>query len=852
MPYDHISLEKKWQKYWSDNQTYKTENPPFDTPKPKKYILDMFPYPSGAGLHVGHPKGYTATDIMSRYYHALGYNVLHPMGFDAFGLPAENYAVKTGTHPRITTEANIATFTEQLKNLGFSYDWDRVVDTTDPKYYQWTQWIFLELFKKWLAYEAEMPVNWCPALKAVLANEEVVDGKSEIGGHPVEKKRLRQWVLRITEYADRLIEDLDGLDWPEGIKEMQRNWIGKSEGCEFEMRKSDAPSKSICVYTTRIDTVYGMTYAVLAPDHPKVWEFITDEYRTICDRYIAEAKWKSDQDRTNEWKEKTGVWTGSYVVNPYNGESVPLWIADYVLGSYGTGAVMAVPAHDERDWEFAKKYVLPIKNVVINRWLPDWTPILTEGDKPFINDWMVIETWIEWTFLMSPEARQAFAEKAEKEWFGVKKVNYKLRDWLFSRQRYWGEPIPLIHISHDDYGNLPTEKGSGAYIETRSDAEYLMIDGVEYSQIYDGLTGKLVIDSSLPLLLPEVERYEPSGDGQSPLATVPSFVNIRLASNLIWKRETNTMPQWWGSCWYYLRYMDTKNPDALASREAMDYWSMVDEYVGGAEHAVLHLLYARFWHKVLYDIGVVPTPEPFQKLTNVGLILGPDGQKMSKSRGNVINPNVVVEEYGADTLRLYEMSMWAFTDPAPWNTDAIIGVRRFLDKAHISYMDKKNISKDDMKSMKLLHKTVKKVTEDISEYKFNTAISALQILLNDGVPTDEEFATEWKEKFSILLHPFAPHMAEELWAISGNNGSIYDQKWPSYDEWMLVDDEVTIAVQVNGKLRGTLTCFNGVAQEEVSALAHADENIEKWIVGKILVKEIFIPNKMLSIVVKDV
>jgi leucyl-tRNA synthetase len=1086
MPYDHISLEQKWQKFWDEHHIYQTQNPPFDTPRPKKYILDMFPYPSGAGLHVGHPKGYTATDIMSRFYHANGYNVLHPMGFDAFGLPAENYAIKTGTHPRLTTEANIATFTAQLKSLWFSYDWDRMVDTTDPEYYKWTQWIFLELFKRGLAYEQDLPINYCPSCKTGLANEEVLaDNTCDRCGTRVERRPIRQWVLKITEYADRLIEDLDELDWPEGIKEMQRNWIGKSEGCEFRMMKKverkpialilhgwedewnssvtrhwqnwmkgklqemgydvhmpelpgfDNPDietqltfleqykenitedsiiiwysmggllamnfveklwkkidQLICiapafswikeyainmpswdfakkdtqkawwdsldynyditkvrkntltmkvllssrdpwipleqakrhfslegidvqiinnawhflerdwyiifpellnlfdhvdVYTTRIDTVYGMTYAVLAPDHPQVQDFITDEYRTICDQYITEMKGKSDQDRTNEGKEKTGVFTGSYVINPYNGESVPLWIADYVLGSYGTGAVMAVPAHDERDFAFAKKYDLSIRKVILSRSeyidynelgsidfdVTSKSPYTLDGYFPYgiMEDFGVPPELIDAS--SSEEGaivRSAFIHYAESEWFGKKKINYKLRDWLFSRQRYWGEPIPLIHITNEDFGSLPRISDTSeatdvdrAYILDKSTTDKrcknctcgdvgcvkLIIWGKSFSRVYDGLTGKLIIDSRLPLTLPEVEKYEPSGDGQSPLATVPDWVNVRLADNLTGKRETNTMPQWGGSCWYYLRYMDNKNPYELASREAMEYWDMVDEYVGGAEHAVLHLLYARFWHKVLYDIGVVPTKEPFKKLTNVGLILGPDGQKMSKSRGNVINPNDIVSMYGADTLRLYEMSMGAFTDPAPWNTDAIVGVRRFLDRVYATFTEGKNLAKDEMKSMKLLHKTIKKVTEDIREYKFNTAISALMILLNEGLPTDPEFQKDWKEIFAILLHPFAPHMAEELWSILGNNGSIYDQKWPEYDEFMLIDDEVTIAVQVNGKLRGTLTCLNGVAQDEVSSLAHAHPDIAKWLEGKTLVKEIFIPNKMLSIVIKD-
>jgi leucyl-tRNA synthetase len=1044
MSYDHQPIEKKWQQFWRENQTFKTEN--WGT-KPKKYVLDMFPYPSGAGLHVGHPKGYTATDILSRFYHARGFNVLHPMGFDAFGLPAENYAIKTGTHPAITTAANIETFIEQLHALGFSYDWDRTVDTTDPEYYKWTQWIFLELFKRGLAYEQDLPINYCPSCKTGLANEEVLsDHTCDRCGTVVEKRKIRQWVLAITEYAERLLSDIDELDWSDGIKEMQRNWIGKSEGCEFEMRKSDDESKKIRVYTTRVDTVFGMTYAVLAPDHPDVNTYITDSYRTISEQYIADSRNKSDQDRTNEWKEKTGVFTGSFVINPYNGESVPLWIADYVLGSYGTWAVMAVPAHDERDFAFAKKYNLPIRQSVAKNfeytgvdaprkwvetlkrktidvilenenwefllqienhsngvhthfiwgWIEDgeneleavskeiieetgytdfeivWTVNLSyaksfwyrankEKNQECIgrvfyvklrsntqissevdegkhtlkwvvkNDVLSAITWVwhrdfwNWfntwerattddgvlvnsslfDWLTSVEARRVLTEKAEKEGFGHKKVNYKLRDWLFSRQRYWGEPIPLIHISNEDYEKLPRVNDISeainpkiAYIFDKKGTDKrcknctcedgctkLIIWGKTFSKVYDGINSKIIIDSALPLTLPQVEKYEPAGDGQSPLATVPDWVYVQLADNLTGNRETNTMPQWWGSCWYYLRYMDNKNPDALASKEALEYWGTVDEYVGGAEHAVLHLLYARFWHKVLYDLGIVPTKEPFQKLVNQGMILAyayerEDGwlvavdlveekegkyieistwkemkqvvAKMSKSLKNVVNPNDIVSEYGADTLRLYEMSMSGFTDTAPWNPDAIIGVRRFLDKAYSTIVEKKNFAKDDMKAMKLLHKTIKKVGEDIVEYKFNTAISALMILLNEWVPTDIEFAKEWKEKFTILLHPFAPHMAEELyqWTMS-EQWTVYEANWPEYDDFMLVDDEVIIAVQVNGKLRGTLTCLNWVAQEEVSSLAHETPDIAKWMEWKTLVKEIFIPNKMLSIVVKD-
>ncbi len=946
MPYDHKNLEAKWQKFWEENQTFTT---PSLSDKPKKFILDMFPYPSGTGLHVGHPKGYTATDIVGRYYHARGYNVLHPMGFDAFGLPAENYAIKTGTHPAVTTAKNIETFITQLKALGFGYDWNRMIDTTDPKYYQWTQWIFLELFKKGLAYEQNLPINYCPSCKTGLANEEVLsDNTCDRCGTLVERRAIRQWVLKITDYAERLIADLDEVDWSESVKEMQRNWIGKSEGCEFEMKKSDDENKKIAVYTTRVDTVFGMSYAVLAPDHPNVIDFITDAQKLDCLTYIEASKSKSDQDRTQDGKEKTGVFTGSYVINPFNGESVPLWIADYVLGHYGTGAVMAVPAHDERDFAFAKKYDLPITPTIYPENIAKKyreqadekffssltqeqadehireTQQLEDGffdNLPFTDDGFIgninyptkteedtkksQEIFAKIFLKSSHDARNIFAEMAEAENFGQKKTNYKLRDWLFSRQRYWGEPIPLIHLDHADLKKLPhitdiTEATDVnlAYILKRpaesgertegcvcgsGKIRELVIGGKVFSKIYDGLTTKIVMDSRLPLELPETDDFLPAGDGESPLAKLDDWVNIHLADNLSGKRETNTMPQWGGSCWYYLRFLDPENNDAIASPKILEYWQNVDEYVGGTEHAVLHLLYARFWHKVLYDIGVVPTKEPFQKLVNQGMVLAyayekkdgglvavdlveeKDGKyfiietgeevnrivaKMSKSLKNTANPLDISEEHGADTLRLYEMFIGDFRDSAPWNPDAIVGVRRFLDKIYSLYTDGKNIAKDEMKTMKLLHKTIKKVEENIVDYKFNTAISAMMELVNEGLPTDSEMQDEWKEKFAIILHPFAPHMAEELWEMLGKKTSIFEASWPEYDEFMLVDDEVTIAVQVNGKLRGTLTCFNGVAQEEVSILAHADPQIRRWLEGTTLVREIFIPNKMLSIVVK--
>lgn len=862
--YAPAEIEKKWQSRWLNEKTFAAANPPFNEPAPKKaYVLDMFPYPSGVGLHVGHPKGFVASDIFARYLKNKGFNVLHPMGWDAFGLPAENFAIKTGTHPKVTTAANIANYKRQLSMLGFAYDWDREIDTTDPEYYRWTQWIFLKLFERGLAFEQDLPINYCPSCKTGLANEEVnADNTCDRCGTLVERRKLRQWVLKITAYADRLLKDVDKLSWPEGIKEMQRNWIGKSEGVEFSMKKVGDESKSLAVYTTRVDTVYGMTYAVIAADHKDVGDWIADSERGACEAYVAASKSKSDVERT-ESKEKTGVYSGSKVINPFNGEEIPVYIGDYVLGSYGTGAVMAVPAHDERDFAFAKKMGLEIRQSV-----DVGTEFSDDAWKPeYANDGTVIAS-----DATSAEVRKSFAAKAESEGFGKTKVNYKLRDWLFSRQRYWGEPIPLVHLEIENVKKLPhiadisqATDANLAYILKREPQEgescegavchgkvrELVIGGKVFSKIYDGIYSKIVCDYRLPLELPEVEKYEPAGDGQSPLATVDSFVNVKLAENLMGKRETNTMPQWGGSCWYYLRYMDPKNSDALVSKEAAEYWGSVDQYVGGAEHAVLHLLYARFWHKFLFDIGVVPNDEPFAKLASPGLILGSDGNKMSKSKGNVVNPDDVCKQYGTDTFRVYEMSMSDFRDPAPWNTDAIVGSERFLEKAYAAFGDSAKSAADDMKAMKLLHKTVKKVGEDIGNFKFNTAVTAINILLNEGVPTDAEFRSEWKEKVAVLLHPFAPHLAEELWESLGNSTSVYLASWPEYDTFMLADDEVTIAVQVNGKLRGTLTMLNGVAQEEAASAARENPEISKWIDGKTLVREIFVPNKLLNIVVKD-
>ena len=889
--YNFNEIEKKWQDFWEKNKTFKVEN---DFSKPKFYTLDMFPYPSGAWLHVGHPEWYTANDILARYKNANWFNVLHPMWWDAFWLPAENYAIKTWTHPKITTQKNIATFKSQIKALLFSYDWDREIDTTDPKYYAWTQWIFLKMFEHGLAYEQDLPINYCPSCKTWLANEEVLnDFTCERCGTKVEKKKLRQWVLAITKYADRLASDVEKLDWPEGIKDMQRNWIWRSEWCEFEMKKVWDSSKSIRVYTTRIDTVFGMTYAVLAPDHKDVMDFVTDTQKSDCLNYIDEANKKSDLDRT-ESKEKTWVFTGSYVINPYNNKEIPLYIWDYVLGNYGTWAVMAVPAHDERDFDFAKKMWLEIIEVVSG-----WQEL------PFTNDWVLVESQ-EFSGLSSKEARSKLIAYAEKEWFWTKKVNYKLRDWLFSRQRYWWEPIPLIHLDMENVKKLPhisslmeaTDENT-AYILKRNacvgestdrvscgcwSVRELVIGKKVFSKIYDWLYGKIVCDYRLPLELPEVDNFEPAWDGNSPLARVPDFVNVKLADNLVWKRETNTMPQWGWSCWYYLRYMDNLNNDELVAKDVVNYWWEVDSYVGWAEHAVLHLLYARFWHKFLFDIWVVPTDEPFGRLRNQGLILsyafkrkngwlvandlveekdekfyeiatGEEVErivsKMSKSLKNVVNPDDVVKEYWADALRLYEMYMSDFKDAAPWDTKNIIWVFRFLEKAERLYTFEAKISTEtDEKSMKLLHKTIKKVAEDIENYKFNTAIAQLMILVNNWLPNDEANKKIFKEYLAIMLNPFAPHLGEELWERLGNNTSIHFASWPKYDENLVKDDVVVIWIQVLWKLRWELEISITEDKDSILSKARDVESVKKWLEWKEIVKEIYVPWKIVNIVVK--
>ncbi|PEA83373.1 leucine--tRNA ligase [Bacillus pseudomycoides] len=800
MSFNHQEIEKKWQAYWEENKTFRT---PDETEKPKFYALDMFPYPSGAGLHVGHPEGYTATDILSRMKRMQGYNVLHPMGWDAFGLPAEQYALDTGNSPAEFTEKNINTFRNQIKALGFSYDWDREVNTTDPNYYKWTQWIFLQLFAKGLAYVDEIPVNWCPALGTVLANEEVIDGKSERGGHPVERRPMKQWMLKITAYADRLLEDLDDLDWPESLKDMQRNWIGRSEGAEVHF-KIDGTDEKFTVFTTRPDTLFGATYCVLAPEHTLVAEITTADQKEAVEAYIDSVKAKSDLERTELAKEKTGVFTGAYAINPVNGERLPIWIADYVLATYGTGAVMAVPAHDERDYEFAQVFSLPMKEVVKGG---DITKEVYTGDGPHVNS----------AFLDGLNKEEAIAKMIE--WLevtsaGNQKVTYRLRDWLFSRQRYWGEPIPVIHWE-------------------------------------DG-TMTAVKEEELPLVLPKTENIRPSGTGESPLANIEEWVNVvDPETGKKGRRETNTMPQWAGSCWYYLRYIDPNNSEALVDPEKVKQWLPVDIYIGGAEHAVLHLLYARFWHKVLYDIGVVPTKEPFQQLFNQGMILGENNEKMSKSKGNVVNPDDIVASHGADTLRLYEMFMGPLDASIAWSENGLDGARRFLDRVwRLFVQDNGELSEkitdaSNQELEKAYHQTVKKVTEDYAELRFNTAISQMMMFINDAYKT-EVLPKEYVEGFVKMIAPVAPHVAEELWSKLGHSETITYASWPTFDESKLVEDEIEIVVQIMGKVRAKLKTKKDASKEEMEHLAI--EAVKEQIEGKTVRKVIVVPGKLVNIV----
>ncbi|QPA30423.1 leucine--tRNA ligase [Thermaerobacillus caldiproteolyticus] len=803
MSFNHREIEKKWQTYWEKNKTFKTID---NDDKRKFYVLDMFPYPSGAGLHVGHPEGYTATDILARMKRMQGYNVLHPMGWDAFGLPAEQYALDTGNDPAEFTEKNINNFRRQIKALGFSYDWDREVNTTDPNYYKWTQWIFLKLYEKGLAYMDEVPVNWCPALGTVLANEEVIDGKSERGGHPVIRKPMKQWMLRITAYADRLLEDLEELDWPESIKEMQRNWIGRSEGAHIHF-EVDGHNETFTVFTTRPDTLFGATYTVLAPEHPLVEKITTPEQKAAVEAYLDQIKSKSDLERTDLAKEKTGVFTGAYAINPVNGEKLPIWIADYVLMSYGTGAIMAVPAHDERDYEFAKKFNLPIKEVVAGG---DISKEAYTGDGEHINSDFL-------NGLNKEEAIQKMIEWLEANGKGEKKVSYRLRDWLFSRQRYWGEPIPIIHWEDGTMTPVPEEE--------------------------------------LPLMLPKTDQIKPSGTGESPLANIEDWVNVvDPKTGRKGRRETNTMPQWAGSCWYYLRYIDPHNPDQLADPEKLKKWLPVDVYIGGAEHAVLHLLYARFWHKFLYDIGVVPTKEPFQKLFNQGMILGENNEKMSKSKGNVVNPDDIIESHGADTLRLYEMFMGPLEASIAWSTKGLDGARRFLDRVWRLFVEENgelnpnivdNPETDTLE--RVYHQTVKKVTEDYEALRFNTAISQLMVFINEAYKAPV-LPKAYMEGFVKLLSPVCPHIAEELWEKLGHNSTIAYESWPAYDEAKLVEDEVEIVVQINGKVRAKLHVPADASKEQLEQLAMEDTKIKEQIEGKTVRKVITVPGKLVNIV----
>jgi leucyl-tRNA synthetase len=866
MPYyTPRAIEPKWQQFWDAHKTFRCPDPgdPAVAGKAKVYILDMFPYPSGAGLHVGHPEGYTATDILSRYKRMRGFHVLHPMGWDAFGLPAEQYAVEKNVHPRITTEQNINTFRRQIKSLGFSYDWDREVNTTDPDYVKWTQWIFLQLYDTWydheankgrpigelpiphnvrlmgsdaiqmyqderrLAYQAEVPVNWCPALGTVLANEEVIDGKSERGNHPVERRPLRQWMLRITEYAERLLADLEPLDWSEAIKAMQRNWIGKSIGAEVDFPLALSPAEAIRVFTTRPDTLYGATYMVLAPEHALVSRITTPEQRAAVKAYQEQAARKSDFDRTEVAKTKTGVFTGAHAINPVTNKQIPIWIADYVLASYGTGAIMAVPGHDERDYEFAKQFGLPIVTVVRppDEWLKKNKSAVDNLTAPYVDDGVAMNSG-SLNGLATEQAKAKIIAELETKGIGTKRVNYKLRDWLFSRQRYWGEPFPILH-EVDEKGN-PT-----------------------------GVIRPLT-EKDLPLRLPELEDFKPTGNPEGPLSKATDWVNVSRDGKR-YRRETNTMPQWAGSCWYYLRYLDPKNANAFCDRRKADDWLPVDLYVGGAEHAVLHLLYSRFWHKVLFDLGHVSTPEPFQRLVNQGMILGENNEKMSKARGNVVNPDDIVRDYGADSLRLYEMFMGPLEAMKPWSTRSVEGVSRFLSRVWRLIVDESaetpvlnGTVKDvepDKDTLKLLHKTIKKVTEDTEHLRFNTAIAAMMEFTNHLTSKVEVRPKKVLEPFVLILAPYAPHVAEELWQVLGHAKSLAYEPWPAFDPALVRDDEIEIPVQINGKVKAKLMVPADADAATLEKIALADPKVQEQLVGKTVRKVIAKPKQMVSIVV---
>ena len=806
MTYNHKSIEQKWQKYWDDNQIFKTDDL---LDKPKYYVLDMFPYPSGSGLHVGHPLGYIATDIIARYKRHNGFNVLHPMGWDAFGLPAEQYAIKTGTHPSITTKENISNFKRQIKMLGFSYDWSREINTTDSEYVKWTQWIFIQLYKKGLAYEAKVPVNWCPELKAVLANEEVVDGKSDIGGHPVLRVPMRQWMLKITKYAESLLNGLDELDWPNSVKELQRNWIGKSEGAKiyFELPFID---QNLEVFTTRHDTLFGATYIVLAPEHPLVDALTKDSQKELVKNYIIESSKKSDLDRTELNKEKTGVSLGSFAINPANDEKIPIWISDYVIMGYGTGAIMAVPGQDERDWDFAINFNLPIIRTVEPK--KEFDGGAFTGNGPAINSSFLNGLYID-------DAKNKMAQWLEEKKRGKRTIQYKLRDWLFSRQRYWGEPIPIYH----------------------DDGEIIVLD-----------------ESDLPLELPNIEKYEPSGTGESPLANIKKWVEVKDENdNIIGLRETNTMPQWAGSCWYYLRYIDPLNSEKAWDKEKEKYWMPVDLYIGGAEHAVLHLLYSRFWHHVLFDLELVSTKEPFQKLFNQGMILGQDGSKMSKSKGNVVNPDKTVDEYGTDSMRIYEMFMGPLDKAKPWSTSGLQGCSRFIKKLWSILVDDEGVlsqkvsdKNDDKETLLALHIMIKKVSNNLDQLQFNTCVSEFMIFTNH-IQKLETINKNTVRSFIILINPFMPHLAQELWELIGERAELTFEEWPTYNKELIVSDDIVIPIQINGKRRSMITVSAGESEAKVIEKAKSDDKIISYLKNTTIIKEIYIKGKILNIVIKQ-